>query len=66
MGAEQKTHRVLRAGGLGEARMTDVRGAEPVATNLDSESPSLHVSPTASRRNSWAVTYQCCTGDTSL
>ncbi len=40
MGAQQKTHRVLGAGGLGEARMTAVRGVEPVAANPESESPS--------------------------
>jgi RNA-directed DNA polymerase len=40
MGAQQKTHRVLGGGGLGEAWMTVVRGAEPMAANPESESPS--------------------------
>ncbi|WP_421073421.1 group II intron reverse transcriptase/maturase (plasmid) [Paraburkholderia sp. A1BS-2L] len=40
MGAQQKTHRVLGAGGRGEAPKADVRGAEPMAANPESESPS--------------------------
>ena len=40
MGAQQKTHRVLGAGGRGEAPKAVVRGAEPMAANPESESPS--------------------------
>jgi RNA-directed DNA polymerase len=40
MGAQQKTHRVLGAGGRGEAPKAAVRGAEPMAANPESESPS--------------------------
>jgi RNA-directed DNA polymerase len=40
MGEPQKTQRVLDGGGPGEARMTATRGAEPMAANPDTESPS--------------------------
>ena len=40
MGEQQKTQRVLDGGGSGEARMTAARGAEPMAANPESESPS--------------------------
>ena len=40
MGEQQKTRRVLGGGGLGEAWMTAVRGAEPMAAFPESESPS--------------------------
>jgi len=40
MGEPQKTQRVLDGGGPGEARMTATRGAEPMAANTDTESPS--------------------------
>jgi RNA-directed DNA polymerase len=40
MGAQQKTQRVLGAGGRGEAPKAAVRGAEPMAANPESESPS--------------------------
>ncbi|WP_408164455.1 group II intron reverse transcriptase/maturase [Caballeronia jiangsuensis] len=40
MGAQQKTHRVLDSGGRGEAPRADDRGAEPMAANPESESPS--------------------------
>jgi len=40
MGAQQKTHRVLDSGGRGEAPRAADRGAEPMAANPESESPS--------------------------
>ena len=40
MGEQQKTQRVLDGGGPGEARMTAARGAEPMAANPETESPS--------------------------
>jgi RNA-directed DNA polymerase len=40
MGEQQKTRRVLDGGGLGEARMTAARGAEPMAADPETESPS--------------------------
>ncbi|WP_435529874.1 group II intron reverse transcriptase/maturase [Paraburkholderia caribensis] len=40
MGAQQKTHRVLDSGGRGEALRAADRGAEPMAANPESESPS--------------------------
>jgi len=40
MGEQQKTLRVLGDGGLGEARMTVARGAEPMAASPEPESPS--------------------------
>jgi RNA-directed DNA polymerase len=40
MGAQQKTHRVLDSGSRGEAPMAAERGAEPMAANPESESPS--------------------------
>jgi len=40
MGAQQKTHRVLDTGSRGEAPRAGDRGAEPVAANPESESPS--------------------------
>jgi len=40
MGEQQKTRRVLDDGGLGEARMTVARGAESMAANPETESPS--------------------------
>ncbi|XUW93269.1 group II intron reverse transcriptase/maturase (plasmid) [Burkholderia sp. M6-3] len=40
MGAQQKTHRVLDRGGRGEALSAADRGAEPMAANPESESPS--------------------------
>ncbi|WP_175722035.1 group II intron reverse transcriptase/maturase [Burkholderia anthina] len=40
MGAQQKTHGVLDIGGRGEAPRAVERGAEPVAANPESESPS--------------------------
>ncbi|WP_053572917.1 group II intron reverse transcriptase/maturase [Caballeronia cordobensis] len=41
MGAQQKTHRVLDSGGRGEAPRAADRGAEPMAANPESESPSV-------------------------
>src|SRR5471030_2210765 len=40
MGAQQKTQRVLGNGGRGETPGAADRGAEPVAANAESESPS--------------------------
>src|SRR5579864_2762264 len=40
MGAQQKTQRVLDTGSRGEAPRAGDRGAEPVAANPESESPS--------------------------
>jgi RNA-directed DNA polymerase len=40
MGAQQKTHRVLDTGSRGEAPRAGDRGAEPMAANPESESPS--------------------------
>ncbi|MBK3824122.1 reverse transcriptase domain-containing protein [Paraburkholderia aspalathi] len=42
MGEQQKTRRVLDGGSSGEARMTAARGAEPMAANPETESPSAY------------------------
>jgi len=42
MGAQRKTHRVLDSGGRGEVPRAADRGAEPLAANPESESPSAY------------------------
>ncbi|MGF6634818.1 group II intron reverse transcriptase/maturase [Paraburkholderia sp. MM6662-R1] len=42
MGEQQKTHRVLDSGSRGEAPMAAGGGAEPMAANPESESPSAY------------------------